>query len=576
MNEKKSKTIKNRFSKLITKWMIVLSIIPLLLFGLFASFFILQSTKSTAENRLRESVQSFHSILAPQIVSYDEQIQLLSKDEQLINILNKKETNLDDINLVLNKMYTVLGTRSKDIALHLIDEDSSMNYSTQVVPNMYNPLLFKEWGVLRFAQNRTGHKIYPNHYQWDNGKVNSFSITRYVSDVDGQKLGLLIMDFSKDYIQGLVRSIETTQFGNVQFLFTSNNGTEIYNGTDIEETEIRVGSNFFKNNETILENEYTVSTYTESDLNIEIIGILSNDYLNTNIWLVGLAMLLTLIPTLLLAISLGFLVSNRIKAPILALASKVRQVRTSKEYTLTQINREDEVGIIDQAFADLLLRIDEYHQIDIEKREQLRIAEVKALQSQINPHFLYNTLDTIKWQAKLNNMPNIATMITELSTILQASMDFQKPVVSVREEIRLINSFIYIQKQRSGDAFQYQQIIESHILDYKIPKFLIQPLVENAVIHGLKNKQENGLIVLKGEEVNNHLIFIVEDNGEGLNVPLDEILNESNHSRVGLINVNKRIKLYYGQKYGLEYYRINNITQIVLKISNEVKELSDV
>lgn len=576
MKKVKATSHKNSFSKLITRGMIVLSIIPLLIFGLFSLFFILHSTRTTGQSRLTEAINSAHSIIGPQITSFDDQLYLLSKDEQLISILQQDEVDYEEIDTILNKMYTILGNKTKDITLHLVDADTNNNFSTRKAPKMYNYPDFNSWGVLRFAQNRTGNKVYPNHYQWSNGVMNAFTITKYVHDEDQTIIGLLIMDFSKEYLQTIMRSIQTTQFGNVQFLLTSLNGTEIFNATDLHDSEIMVGSDFLATNQKIIESDYTMNMIEDDNLNLRIIGILPNDYLKTNLWLFGFAILFTSIPTLLFAIGMGFVISNRINTPILALASKVKQIRTSDEYQLTEINRQDEVGEIDKAFAQLLNRINQYHQVDIEKREQLRIAEVKALQSQINPHFLYNTLDTIKWKAKLNNIEEIATMITELGTMLKASMDFKNTLVTVREEINLVNSFIYIQRQRTGEAFTYQQQIDKKILDYKIPKFLLQPLIENATIHGLRNKEENGLIQLIGREENEYLIFEVKDNGPGFNIEFSEILENEHAHGVGINNVNKRIKLYYGEDFGLSYKREKDMTCIYLKLLKETEGVNRV
>lgn len=566
MNEKKAKTYKNSFSKVITRWMIVLSIIPLIIFGLFSLFFITQSTKDTGRVRVGEAVQSAQSLLSSSITSYDEQMDLLAKDNQIHSILIQDQDDNEDKKIVLNKLYTILGTKSKEISIHLVDIDSDITFSTQKVPQMYNPLQFRNWGVLRFAQSRVGHQIHPNHYVWDNGTNNSFSITRLVLDVDHSPLGIIIMDFSRDFLEKQLSSMTSTQFGNIAFVITSESDSQIFNGSNLVTNEVRSGQNFLAINKEVLDKDYTVSTEFDPNLKVKLIGLLSNEYLETNAFLVSLAVLITIIPTLFLALMMGLFVSDKIVSPILSLASKVRQIKTSQEYGLTQLNRQDEVGEIDQAFFDLMNRIEEYHRIDMEKREQVRIAEVKALQSQINPHFLYNTLDSIKWQAKLNGVESIAKMITELSTMLKASMDHRHPLVKVSQELELVNSFVYIQNQRLSQPITFTQEIEDSILNLYIPKLILQPLIENAYLHGIANKLERGQVKLIGYRDTQFIYFQILDNGDGFKVSLHDVLNHPKNHGVGLNNVDKRIKLYYGDEFGLTVKRLDDYTKVGIKL----------
>lgn len=234
---------------------------------------------------------------------------------------------------------------------------------------------------------------------------------------------------------------------------------------------------------------------------------------------------------------------------------------------------EDEVGKLGRTFNFMVdqlqeqmkqmnLYISELQQEKerVQMEQQLkRRAELKALQSQMSPHFLYNTLDSIKWMAEKNNQMEISRIVTALATFFRTVISRGKEFIPLREEIEHVNSYLVIQQMRYGDLFSYQIEVDPDLKEEYIAKLLLQPLVENAIYHGIKSIEGGGIIRIyakRGEK--GEILLSVEDNGAGIPPMKVELIRKrllENQRRsvegYGLFNVNDRIKLYLGEDYGL-------------------------
>lgn len=202
-----------------------------------------------------------------------------------------------------------------------------------------------------------------------------------------------------------------------------------------------------------------------------------------------------------------------------------------------------------------------------EKEKNLHLMETRLLQEQINPHFLYNTLDAIVWLAEDNQKEDVIAMVTYLSNFFRTTLAQGKDFVSVHEESSHIESYLKIQGFRYQDIMEYEVDMEDNISDYMIPKLLLQPLVENALYHGVKKKRGKSRIFVWGYHEGVNLVFKVSDNGKGMCKEVLSALRENiakgvaqkENDSFGLANVNQRIKYYYGEEYGLEIESEENI-----------------
>lgn len=226
-----------------------------------------------------------------------------------------------------------------------------------------------------------------------------------------------------------------------------------------------------------------------------------------------------------------------------------------KKYTMcyedfTPITPSNEIASLEISFNTLAEEISNLiSQIKDEKEKQVK-AEITALQSQINPHFIYNALDTISWKAKRNHQFEIDDMIVTLATFFRTGLHRGDEIISVSDEISHVNSYLTIEKIRFPELFEFQCNIDPEIMNYQTIKIILQPLVENSIKHGFKTlKSKKGLLKINGYKENDTIIFEVYDNGCGLSCnPL-----EQQSQGYGVRNVNQRLQLYYGKEYGLAY-----------------------
>lgn len=211
----------------------------------------------------------------------------------------------------------------------------------------------------------------------------------------------------------------------------------------------------------------------------------------------------------------------------------------------------------------------------IQQQTERRKSELDALQSQINPHFLYNTLESITWMIEAQRNKEAVVMISELAKLLRVSLSRGKTIISIGDELQHSRSYMNIQRVRYKERFKVEFLIDEEIKNYCIVKLVIQPLLENAIYYGVGNMDEDddGQILIRGEKKGEDIYISIEDNGMGMpedirsNILTDNSKVPKHGSGVGVINVHSRISLMFGPEYGLEVYsELDEGTKVVIHI----------
>ncbi len=284
-----------------------------------------------------------------------------------------------------------------------------------------------------------------------------------------------------------------------------------------------------------------------------------------------------------LAVILTFRAVRSITGPVRGLCKLTEKVSEGDFTARADEANIREIQVLADSFNNMTGEIGSLVDNIKEKEKNLHLMETKLLQEQINPHFLYNTLDAIVWLAEDNQKEDVISMVTYLSNFFRTTLAQGKDFVSVREEKSHIESYLRIQGFRYQDIMEYEIEMESGILEYKIPKLLLQPLVENALYHGVKKKRGKSRILVGGYREGNHLVFKVSDNGKGMSKETLEALRNNIERRVdqkesdsfGLANVNQRIKYYYGDEYGLEIESEEDVgTEATICLPEKITNLS--
>jgi two-component system sensor histidine kinase YesM len=216
-----------------------------------------------------------------------------------------------------------------------------------------------------------------------------------------------------------------------------------------------------------------------------------------------------------------------------------------------------ELQTLDSGFDEMARRVDALMEKQMQDQQSLHRAELELLQAQINPHFLYNTLDSIAILAESDRGEDVVTMVTSLSTFFRNSLNKGADILSLGAECAQVQSYLEIQQIRYSDILRYEISIPQELMDCMVPKLILQPLVENALYHGIKNRRGMGMITVTGEEKDDDLLLKVSDNGAGMDEErvreLQAGIYEDKHTGLGLVNVHKRIRLYCGDTYGLSF-----------------------
>ncbi len=250
-------------------------------------------------------------------------------------------------------------------------------------------------------------------------------------------------------------------------------------------------------------------------------------------------------------------ISYSITAPIRELSNAMRQVEQENFDIEIRSRRKDEIGHLITSFTYMVGRIRQLIYEVYQKKIEQKNAEIRALQAQINPHFLYNTLDSINWMLIERDEQDISDVVVSLGEILRYAIGGQNHLVPLRSEVRYIESYLFIQKNRLEERLNYQWELDEEALDVLVPKLIMQPLVENAVIHGIEPLKKGGMLLMKAWVEEETLLIRVTDNGEGMNQEELEALREKLSRKdeienIGMRNIQRRIELTFGLEQAME------------------------
>jgi two-component system, sensor histidine kinase YesM len=277
--------------------------------------------------------------------------------------------------------------------------------------------------------------------------------------------------------------------------------------------------------------------------------------------------------------------SKSIYTPIKKLHDVTTTITKNDLHVLMTSDNVDEITELGMSFNIMIGKIKELLDSKMKEQENLKKAELRTLQAQINPHFLYNTLDTIIWMAEAKKTDQVVEIVSALSSFFRISLSKGRDWITIGEEVERIRSYLTIQKMRYRDILDFNIEVDPQVAEYTILKLVLQPLVENALYHGIKNKREGGTIRVRARRNGEDEILLeVEDNGIGFTPEKlahlrADLKDDSGDIKVesgfGIDNVNKRIRLYYGTPFGLSVRSDYNVgTCVTLAIPAKAETVS--
>lgn len=274
----------------------------------------------------------------------------------------------------------------------------------------------------------------------------------------------------------------------------------------------------------------------------------------------------------LLSLALSLVISEalarHITRPVSRLDKAIAKVKDGDLSIQVKVKTNDELGRLTESFNQMVKDLKRYLEDRVQRQKDLNETTLRLYQTQLNPHFLYNTLDTIKWSAKIHQIPEIAVLAENLAVILRKSIS-SKPFITLREELDTIDSYIRIQKIRFSGRFLYETEIPDLLEESMIPKMILQPLVENAIIHGLDGC-DNGYICIYAAQKDGALSISVTDDGCGMSRDMVDWINSpapaKRDGHLGLFNVIQILKIYYGEEYGMHAEVAEDGTTVTLRL----------
>ena len=391
---------------------------------------------------------------------------------------------------------------------------------------------------------------------------NIISISKEIKDKNNKRLGFVVINLSYKFLEDF---LSTINFGKYGYVFILSSEEELlFKSKNMEDFGKKDYEKLLKKRMKPEKMDFVSSNVFIPNTQWKLVGIsFSNAISNLKKQLIESSLILALI-VFVLTLLVSIFVSKKISKPIIYLIGEIKKT-DKKLYKIKSLPQaSSEIQILTKEYNNLIDRIFVLTE-DIEKKEeQKRTYQVKALQSQINPHFLYNTLDTILWLVEFGENEKAIKVTKNLGMLLRNSLNIDEDFVKLDKEIEHAKNYLDIQKIRYDNKFTYEFIKKIETSSLYVPKLILQPIIENAIYHGIREKKSKSYIKIIVEKNPEYLIIKIIDNGLGPKEKKENIPTKL--GGIGMENVNNRIKLLCGEKYNLKMQREKDETIVTYKL----------
>lgn len=569
--EKETRTIFGRFKSIQSTIMVSFSALMVIAVLIFLFIALNYTKNSIYENSINYTSQIINQVNydIDSYVKYLENISyIVSTSSDVSNYLfNEEQTEEemeDEKERILSQFKTILDSRSDiyNIAVVANNGRSILNDGEDEFTEYIN---IKEQSWFKAAlEAKDGTAISSSHVQ--NAIKSSYKWVITLSKAltnynNARNEGIFFVDLNYTAISELCNN---NNIGNKGYIFIlDENGNIIYHPkqqlmyggliTENVDDIMACEENYFNTGDKI----YTISKSDKTGWTV--VGAANTSELLKNNKQAQMMYLLVAAVLLLGVILISSIIAREITRPIRQLRDSMSMVEEGQfDKANVAVTAKNEIGSLSKSFNVMTERIHTLMEQNVYEQKQKRKSEMKALQAQINPHFLYNTLDSIIWMSEAGQNEEVVLMTSALARLLRQSISNDKEQVTIAEEIEYVRSYLTIQKMRYKDKLEYSIEVSPEISHVMIIKFALQPLVENAIYHGLKYKETKGNLNIRGYERGDKAYITIADDGVGMDEEVlehifDESKKEHKSNGVGVPNVQKRLQLHYGQEYGISY-----------------------
>lgn len=501
---------------------------------------------------------------------------LLAEDPQLVDYLSDSERDVAVRADILTTIDTTIASDDFIKSVVIVSKDG------QVLSNEENLTLSKSTNMMQQSWYRSA--IMNNSLPFlTSARMQNFSmdkdtwvisISREIKNADGMNIGVLLIDLDyqviEDYLAG-------TELGSEGFSFILNDDNEVVYHEDpsyFEDPEKQQSLQAIVEDQAGYDSKENTLTYTYHLKNADwlLVSVSSQDSLSViKRQMIEIFLWVGVVLMILATISI-YLFARRITSPFQKLEQAMQDIETG----LAEVPIDDkgcyEAQSLSRHFNSMTHTIDRLMNEITEKEQSLRTSEISALHSQINPHFLYNTLDTIVWMAEFGDSDKVIELTKALASFFRLSLSGGNELTTVENELEHVRQYLFIQKERYGDTLHYEIELDEVLRQRKVPKLLVQPIVENALYHGIRGLSRQGEIQISATADGNDILFTVHDNGDGFDTAAQSVHRTTKLGGVGIHNVDERVKLYYGPQYGVSVDSTEESgTTVTIRLGDPVK-----
>jgi len=492
-------------------------------------------------------------------------------DATYYSAIKKKDLAIESIDKEMNLLYET--NKDSLISICVFSEDGDVVSASPVgqLKGSVNPSK-SDWFSKALTKKENLHFSTPHvqnlfvdpdyKYRW------VVSLSRAVEITNNKKItsGVLLVDINFSGIEQICKNVNVGKSGYVYLV--DREGEIIYHPrqqliySDLIEENNKEASNYEDGNhtETFQGEKRLVTIKTVGYTGWKIVGVMPMADITSDYQQISIFAIFIMIFAIFILVFLNMFVSSRIANPIKSLEKCVKKLENGVKDVNISISGSYEVQHLGKAIRSMVNQMHTLMDNIMTEQESKRKSELDALQAQINPHFLYNTLDSIIWMIENENYDGAIIMVTALARLFRISLSKGKNIITVRDEIEHARNYLTIQNIRYKNKFTYSIETDEKTLDFASIKLIVQPLIENAIYHGMEFMGGDGEILVKTYTKENDLYIDVIDNGLGmLQEVADTLLTteskvEKKSSGIGLKNVNERIQLYFGKSYGVKIY----------------------
>lgn len=532
--------IKSSFRNRIFVTVLLVTLLPMLL----CDIFIMQIAMSQSRRQLREqALEELGGIERQFEEIYDEVDSVTAELAESIVVRSALRRGGSDSKLLYQVLYLATSGLRGSVDFDVYDSNGSRRYTSAV--SLTDEKLPLHWGALRLAEESEGLSCQAD-------EVGGLVMARAVRTHSGTVLGYILAHVSQESFNAILGG-EFVRENDVLLL----DGTwrQVYSSDSIGSVEkiAALRGQLLENSALNGEGEYNFYLRALSDTGFTLVlqqpKVYSSQVTDTIYQTCFMMGLLCLVLSLLCA----WLISRYLSKPVNELDSAMGRVEKGEYDTELVSDRSDEMGRLTASFNRMTREYRQNLEHSVQREREINELQLSMMQAQLNPHFLYNTLDSVKWLGVTNHVPQVASMATNLAALLRAGISGDK-FITLEEELELLEKYLNIQSLRFEDRFAWETDVDERFQHSIVPKLITQPLVENAIIHGVAD-MDDGYVKLTAHEENGTLVLSVQDNGKGIPQEILDRLNspdrEMPSGHLGQRNVDRILRLYYGEEYGI-------------------------